>query len=222
MAEPIPVVLDHLVFACSDLAEGVDLVTERFGVAPVAGGRHPAWGTRNALLGLEHGAYLEVVAPDPSVPPPAGGRGLGVDGAGTGRLVTWAARPESIATTAHRSAALGIDLGAVGPGSRRTADGGLLAWVMTDPRADRLSGVVPFLLDWGESRHPAASLAAAGRVAGSVVTLRIRHPEPDRVRAALDLIAVAPSEASTPVAVDPGPPSIEAILLTPRGEVVLR
>ena len=222
MAEPIPVALDHLVFACSDLSEGVDRMAERVGVAPVPGGRHPAWGTRNALLGLERGAYLEVVAPDPSVPPPAGGRGLGVDGAGSGRLVTWAARPESIATAARRSAALGIDLGPVGTGSRRTADGGLLEWVMTDPGADRLSGVVPFLLDWGESRHPAASLAAAGRVAGSVVALRIRHPDPERVRVALGLIAVPPSETSTPVVVDSGPVSLEAILATPRGEVVLR
>ena len=142
----------------------------RVGVEPMEGGRHPAWGTRNALLGLDRSAYLEVVGPDRSVPAPAGGRGLGVEGAGSGRLVTWAVRVASVADAVARSAETGTDLGAVMPGTRATTDGTLLEWVLSDPAADRLGGLVPFVIDWGASRHPSRSLADAGRVAGSVAT----------------------------------------------------
>lgn len=222
MTASIPVILDHLVFACDDLPSGVEQVAGLLGVGPVEGGRHPAWGTRNALLGLDRQAYLEVVGPDLSVPAPPGGRGLGVEGAGSGRLVTWAARPASITDAVARSAEVGVDLGAVVPGSRRTADGSLLEWVMTDPAADRLTGVVPFLLDWGRSPHPSVALSAAGLVAGSVVGLRLRHPRPELVRRALEVVAVPASDASTPIEVGTGPVSMEAILATPRGEVALR
>jgi hypothetical protein len=222
MTESLDVALDHLVFACSDLGEGVDRVARRVGVVPIEGGRHPVWGTRNALLGLEPHAYLEVVGPDPTVPPPPGGRGLGVEGAGAGRLVTWAVRTASISDDAARLAAQGIDLGPVVAGSRLTADGSLLEWVLSDPGADRLGGLIPFLIDWGESRHPSVSLAAAGRGAGSVVAVRLRHPRPERVARALRVVAVPASEASTRVDIAAGPILVEAILATPRGEVTLR
>lgn len=222
MTESLDVSLDHLVFACADLTRGVETVAHLLGVDPVEGGRHPDWATRNALLGLDRRGYLEVVGPDPSVPPPPGGRGLGVEGAGVGRLVTWAVRVASIDDALARAASHGVDLGAVVPGSRMAADGTVLEWVLTDPATDRLGRTVPFLIDWGESRHPSESLAARGRLVGSVVVVRLRHPEPDRLRRVLEVVAVPASDRSTPVEVEAGPPSLEAILATPKGEVVLR
>ncbi len=222
MIETLAVNLDHLVFACADLSEGIDRMTRRLGMEPVVGGRHPAWGTRNALLGLDREGYVEVVGPDLSLPEPPEGRGLGVEGAGSGRLATWAVRVASIADVVARSAERGIDLGAVMPGARATLDGHVLEWVLSDPAADRIGGLVPFVIDWGVSRHPSVSLAAAGRVVGSVVTLRLRHPEPEQVRRALELMAVPEHPGSTPVEIAAGASSLEAILSTPRGEVVLR
>jgi hypothetical protein len=56
--------VDHLVVASTDLAVGVEWVRDRLGVAPVPGGVHAGFGTRNALLGLR-GPYLEVLSFDP-------------------------------------------------------------------------------------------------------------------------------------------------------------
>ena len=55
----------HLVVASADLAVGVAWVEDRLGVAPVPGGVHTGFGTRNALLGLG-GPYLEVMSYDPA------------------------------------------------------------------------------------------------------------------------------------------------------------
>jgi hypothetical protein len=51
-----------------------------------------------------------------------------------------------------------------------------------------LEGAVPFLIEWGETEHPAG---AAPR-AGELISLRIGHPNPNRLRLALDALGVRP------------------------------
>src|ERR1700754_2045952 len=58
--------LDHLVIAARTLEEGAQFVAAKFGVETVAGGAHPLMRTHNRLLNLWGGAYLEVIAIDPS------------------------------------------------------------------------------------------------------------------------------------------------------------
>ena len=53
--------IDHVVVLVADLSAG----TRRFetaGFSVVLGGRHPAWGTENALIPLADGAYIELLA----------------------------------------------------------------------------------------------------------------------------------------------------------------
>jgi hypothetical protein len=73
-------------------------------------------------------------------------------------------------------------------------------------------GVVPFLIDWGASAHPAAK-AARGT---SLVALRGLHPDAHAVRGVL-------AELGLPLPVEPGDaPALVATLETPRGTVTLR
>jgi len=177
LSEPTaPAAIDHLLYGVPELEAGMDEVERRLGVRPAPGGRHPAYGTRNALLSLGPDRYLEVIAPDPGLPVPPRGIGFGLAGVTEPRLVSWALRhPEIDAATELAG------LGRVEAGSREREDGTVLRWRLTDPYAERMGGVVPFLIDWGEAPHPAASSPEGGRL----IELRIEHPAPKEVRRAL-------------------------------------
>ena len=172
--------------ATPDLAATCDAV-ERDGITLADGGPHVGVGTRNRLAGLGPGRYLEVVGPDPDQPEPDAPRPFGIDGLDTARLVTWAVRVPDLdaACDAGRPRAM----------SRRRPDGELLAWRLAFP-PDDLGGVLPFLIDWGATAHPSASLPDGAEL----VDLVLGHPEPDRVRRLLDAVG-----ATGPVTVEHAP-----------------
>ncbi|MDT8342409.1 MAG: VOC family protein [Longimicrobiales bacterium] len=180
--------LDHLVVAVPSLPDAVAWAEREWGCTVHAGGRHPAWGTWNALVPLVGGAYVELVAPDPD-PDPAwsGTRPFGLDGVTRPRLATWAVRPEGAAGAGGIEALArgledaGVPVGAVGSGRRRRPDGSRLEWRLSDPSADRLGGTVPFLIDWGPSPHPSGIGPAEVRLR----SLSVAHPRDPTLRAAL-------------------------------------
>lgn len=188
--------LDHLVLAAPTLAAGVRRVRALLGVKPEPGGSHPRWATRNALVGLGPGRYLEVIAPDPELPAPDGPRPFRIDALERPELVSWALKDDRPERSAERLAAVGVDAGAVLPGRRRKPDGTVLSWRLSDPAADREGGALPFLIDWTGAAHPAHALEHRVSLTG----FRIRHPDPERVRRALLALEVEASvvEASAP------------------------
>jgi hypothetical protein len=203
--------VDHLVYACPDLGPAVERIAALTGVRPAYGGQHPGLGTHNALLSLGPRTYLEVIAPDPAQPRPAGPLPFGLDGVAEPALRGWAAAPDDFDAAVQRSRAAGFDYGPVIAGQRRTAEGHDLAWRMTESSGPGEDGVVPFLIDWGASPHPAGSAPAGVRLAEFVLS----SPDPDRVTARLRVLGLdLPVEGA-------GRPALRAVLTSPGGESVL-
>lgn len=173
--------LDHLVYATPDLEESVRLLAKLTGVRPVEGGAHPGLGTRNHLLGLGELRYLEIIGPDPEQGEPERPRPFGIDELTEPRLAAWAVRAADIEARVARARTLGYDPGPIEPLSRRTPDGELLRWRLTYP----YDTVVPFLIDWGRTPHPARHLPSV-----PLTSLAAAHPEPQGVRRRLAALGV--------------------------------
>jgi hypothetical protein len=178
--------VDHLVYVTRDVEATIEDLNAALGVRAAHGGRHPAWGTRNALLSLGPRTYLEIMGPDGD----AGGalveRPFGVDGLERARLATWAVRSGNLQEMARIAAGRGVDLGRVLPGQRSRADGSVLSWTLTDLTAWREGGAVPFFIDWGMSRHPAEDAPPGCQLKD----LRMEHPDPARIGRLLEALGL--------------------------------
>ncbi len=198
--------LDHLVYATPDLDKSVEELADRLGTDPVPGGAHPGLGTRNALIGLGTGVYLEIIGPDPRQPDPERSRPFLIDDLTEARLVTWAYRhpdPESMRGT--------LELGPVRSMSRNRPDGDTLHWRLSDPMALPDGGVLPFVIDWGSTPHPSTTLPNECQL----LELILGHPDPVTIRPILDAIVSGISIVAAPE------PGISARLRTPNGEIDL-
>jgi hypothetical protein len=206
-SEPL---IDHLAYAAPDLEAAVSELERRLGVRAAPGGKHRGLGTHNALLSLGD-SYLEIIAPDPEQPAPAQPRPFGIDGLGRPRLAGWAARAPDIDERVRRARGTGYDPGEVLEFGREAPDGARLTWRFTFPPSAG-DGLVPFLIDWGDTPHP-----SAGAPGGcSLVSLRAEHPAPDGIEAMLEALGVELDVARGPEA------ALIAVLDTPNGRVELR
>jgi hypothetical protein len=202
--------IDHLIHAAPELEAEVDAIEKRWGVRAAGGGQHLGQGTHNTLLALGPWTYLEIVAPDPGQPEPATPRPYGVDGVTRAGLVGWAVTCDDIEKARDEARAKGFDPGDVIEGNRRTADGDMLRWHVT--RNALTAGVIPFLISWGDTPHPAAS-APSGL---TIESLHIEHPDPPFVTTRLHALGAE-------VEVRPAPqPALVAELMGPNGRHELR
>ncbi|HEX7252904.1 MAG TPA: VOC family protein [Thermoanaerobaculia bacterium] len=212
--EAVVGVVDHIVYGTPDLDLGIQRIEEALGVRASPGGQHPGRGTRNALLSLGPGRYLEIIGPDPEQPSPPTPRTFGIDELMVPRLVAWAARASDLDRQANEANRQGLALGDVASGSRKRPDGLLLSWRFTAPQAAMAlgGGVVPFWIDWGQTPHPSGSAPAGARLVG----LRAEHPEPERIRSILEKMGI-------PLPVSAGPrPALIATIESSRGRVEIR
>ncbi len=205
-------VIDHFAIACPDLDEAITWFTDLTGVTPSPGGAHPGVGTRNALVALGSRTYIELIAPDPLQPEPPVARPFGIDDRDEPTLTAFAVAPDDIDDAVARiGAEAGFDLGEVSSMSRRRPDGVDLAWRLTRHIAPASGAVVPFLIDWGDSPHPAAT-AAAGCTLTSVA---VSTPDAANVATALQIL-----DLDLPVA-EAAEAAIQLQLDTPHGSVTL-
>ena len=203
-------VLDHLVLATPTLEATARRLEQELGVVAMPGGSHVGRGTRNMLMAVGDGAYLEIIGVDEHQPTPVAARPFGVDDVEGERLVGWAARTPDIARVVNAARTKGYDPGDITDMSRARPDGVLLAWRLTSPLGGGVS-VVPFLIDWGRSEHPSGSLPPGAQL----ISMRAEHPHADAIETELAAMGLS-------LAVTSGPdPRLWAEIQGPRGSVTL-
>lgn len=138
--------LDHLSFAAGPegLTETAQWLGERLGAQFVDGGFHPRFGTRNQILPLTGGRYLEVVGvlDHPAADKAPFGQAVRARTAQGGGWLGWVVAVDDLDPVEERLGRLAIE------GARHLPDGELLAWrqigvldLIGDPQ-------LPFFVHW--------------------------------------------------------------------------
>jgi Glyoxalase-like domain len=195
---------DHLAVSCTTLDDGVAAVEAALGIVLSPGGQHPYMATHNRLLNLGD-LYLEVIAPDPSLPAPAWPRWFDLDAfTGTPRLTNWVAACDDLG--------MELALSPPGIGTPVTLQRGDFHWDMAVPADGRLphDGAFPALIQWHGTVHPASRLPDAGV---RLTRLDITHPAADTLQALL-----APRMHDPRITFVAGPAkAMQATFTTPHG-----
>lgn len=163
--------IDHIVWYSADLAEARRSFAQGLGQEPLYGGEHPGEGTANALLSLGPSAYLEILGRDPEQHEAALDPEVkALQGSG---IYHWAVGGVDLAAVAARAEAAGLTGGALVPGGRVKPDGERISWVCWGLHGHRFGSLIPFFIDWGDTRHPAQAAPRGGELS----QFEIRTPE---------------------------------------------
>lgn len=145
--------LDHVSYAVTsaELADTVQRLGADLGAAFVDGGKHPRFGTRNFILPLAGGTYIEVVAPldHPAAESAPFGQAVRQRAEAGGGWMGWVVQVQDLAPVESRIGREG------GAGHRVRPDGVDVEWkqiglidLMADP-------ALPYFIQWNDlSQHP--------------------------------------------------------------------
>jgi len=196
---------DHILLGASDLEVGIRWVEERTGVRAKFGGEFPD-GSRNALLSLGTGHYLEIVAPYPAQAAAPDERGLGQ--LSSPRIIQWAIHTEDIAAVKRLAEAAGIKTIGPQPGSRQRPDGKMLRWQVLG--VEQTTPLVPFFIQWESgSLHPSLDSPALG----TAQSLSFETPQPEDLARLLHGVAIEADIRKS------DSPRIVLVVQTARGKI---
>jgi hypothetical protein len=208
--------LDHVSYAVSssELVDTVQRLGQQLGGSFVDGGRHPRFGTRNFVLPLEGGTYVEVVAAldHPASDKAPFGQAVKARAEAGGGWLGWVVSVEDITSVEARLGRSATD------GHRVRPDGYDLTWKqigVTDLIEDPS---LPFFIQWtgDATEHP----SLAGPVHVSAVACEIAG-DPDRVREYLGGEVAGALEGSDITWVEAEEPGLVAVhFRTANGDVV--
>lgn len=205
--------IDHLVYAVKNLDKAVEFLGSRLGVHPVLGGHHQKFGTKNALIRLNEGIYLEILAIDPNNTEAVRPRWMGVDFLTRDRITRWAVRSNELGRDGQILEDYRAGLGTLTNGSRKTPNGKLLQWQLLAPLAVPEVEVVPFCIDWSQSEtHPYEQLP---QMDCKLIELSFSHPQPEVISNIFERLGIQFSIESGNAAV------IAATISGPKGSVEL-
>ncbi len=203
--------VDHVIWAVSDLDEGIATIEEKTGVRAIIGGVHPGRGTRNALISLGDRHYLEILSTDPAQPDSTNERVDFVKSLAQPQILGWAAGTSDIAAVEKGIREAKIEMMGPEAGSRKKPDGTTLKW-----KSIAVGGhdgtIVPFVIEWGKDTvHPSEDSPQGC----TLRELQLEHPNPGDVNPFLEAMGLVIRATKGPK------PKITAILDSPKGRVVL-
>ena len=138
--------VDHLVFAAGPdgLAAEVERLGERLGARFKDGGFHPRFGTRNNILPLSRGRYLEVVEvlDHPAAEKAVYGQAVRARTQLGGGWMGWVVRVDDLAPIETRLGRSAVD------GARHFPDGRLLEWKQIGIKGLMADPQLPYFLKW--------------------------------------------------------------------------
>ena len=146
--------LDHLSYAAGPegLAACVQRLGARLGAGFTDGGLHPSFGTRNFVLPLQNGCYIEVVGAldHPAVDTAPFGRAVKARTQAGGGWLGWAVRVSDITAVESRLGRRAVD------GHRRRPDGFDLRWKQIGINDLAVDPQRPFFVQWqiDDAHHP--------------------------------------------------------------------
>lgn len=207
--------LDHLSYAAppDHLADEVQRIGSALGKGFVDGGLHPRFGTRNFILPLGDGTYIEVVAAldHPASDAAPFGKAVKARAASGGGWLGWAVAVDDMGPVEKRLGRESV------PGHRRRPDGVDLQWrqigvndLIDDPQ-------LPFFVQWQVSPELHPSFGGSPELRIELIEI---CGDEDRITEYLGGPRQHPLETVEVQWVDGEEPGIEAVVFaTPKGSV---
>ena len=201
--------LDHIMYASSDLQDGVEEIRKLTGVTAEFGGIHPGNGTCNALLSFDNSQYLEIIAPD-SGQDLAGTLGGELKEHDFSGIRTWAVAADDFSIVTPVLDEFGFEHSVV-PMKRTRPDGLRLDWQILFVHRHPYGNFMPFFINWLDSPHPANDTPGGCTLATFAVEL---VENSDLYRELMRALKIE-------VEVLEGPDGMRAIIDSPNGRVLL-
>ena len=154
--------LDHISYAAShdQLVDVVQRLGSRIGSAFIDGGIHPRFGTRNFVLPLRNGHYIEVVCPinHPAADQSPFGKIVTNRANEGGGWLTWVVSTDDISPIEKRLGRMAVE------GHRTRPDGTDLKWKQLGVLGTLNDSQLPFFIEWKTTEHPSEENKAIAQI----------------------------------------------------------
>ena len=203
--------VDHLTVIAPTLESGIAAFEKHAGVSATLGGKHSINGTEIALISLGERRYPELLCPDPDGPP-EGSLGEQIAQVDAPVFVNYLVRCNDIDSTADQAETIGLKVDPDFTMSRNTPEGDHLEWRIGVFSGHPFGSIVPHLIDWMDSTHPATQCVDGCRFK----SLQAITPDVSELTRIHDTLQI---EVDVVAGDQHG---LVAVLDTPRGELILR